>query len=224
MISLSECNQWTARRWQERKGILRAELTFDDKNRNPLPKSTNVLSVFRGNTHLVRMKALYVRALAGGLLFVSGCDVLQSARNDLDRLTSSNPFASRPTQAAVPAAKASTTVSPSRPSNAVGAAQKQAAKSEPPEANTPSSSINIIGKSEAEVRDLLGPPVTVEERPPGKIWRYREGRCTLEVQLYPDVETRQFGTLAYEVRSDDNTDEGNRACLAQLRSRTQSHG
>ena len=58
--------------------------------------------------------------------------------------------------------------------------------------------------------------------PPGKRWRYRDGQCTLDVQLYPDVQTKQFGTLAYEVKSDDNTDEGKRVCLAQLQSRAQT--
>ena len=58
--------------------------------------------------------------------------------------------------------------------------------------------------------------------PPAKRWRYRDGQCTLDVQLYPDVQTKQFGTLAYEVKSDDNTDEGKRLCLAQIQSRVQA--
>ena len=61
---------------------------------------------------------------------------------------------------------------------------------------------------------MLGAPTSEEDRPPGKLWRYRDGQCTLVVQLYPDVQTRQFGTLAYEVKSDDNTDEGKRVCTA----------
>ncbi|MCC2690472.1 MAG: hypothetical protein K0S21_3275 [Rhizobiaceae bacterium] len=69
---------------------------------------------------------------------------------------------------------------------------------------------------------MLGAPTSEEDRPPGKRWRYRDGQCTLDVQLYPDVQTKQFGTLAYEVKSDDNTDEGKRVCLAQLQSRAQT--
>ena len=69
---------------------------------------------------------------------------------------------------------------------------------------------------------MLGAPTSVEDRPPGKLWRYRDGQCTLVVQLYPDVQTKQFGTLAYEVKSDDNTDEGKRVCTAQLQSRAQT--
>src|SRR5207247_6405262 len=84
--------------------------------------------------------------------------------------------------------------------------------------------VDFIGKSEGELRTLLGPPTSVEERAPGKTWHYREGQCTVDIQLYPDVQTRQFGTLAYEVKSDDNTDEGKRGCLAQIQSRAQANG
>jgi hypothetical protein len=82
--------------------------------------------------------------------------------------------------------------------------------------------LSLIGKSETELRHVLGAPTSVEDRPPGKRWRYRDGQCTLDVQLYPDVQTKQFGILAYEVKSDDNTDEGKRVCLAQLQSRAQT--
>jgi hypothetical protein len=84
--------------------------------------------------------------------------------------------------------------------------------------------VNLIGKSEGDIRVLLGPPTSEEDRAPGKTWHYRDGQCTLDIQLYPDVQTRQFGTLAYEVKSNDSTDEGKRLCMAQLRSRTQPHG
>jgi hypothetical protein len=69
---------------------------------------------------------------------------------------------------------------------------------------------------------MLGSPTNEEDRPPGKRWRYRDGQCTLDVQLYPDVRTTQFGTLAFEVNSADNTDEGRRLSLAQLQSRVQA--
>src|SRR5204862_8090802 len=81
--------------------------------------------------------------------------------------------------------------------------------------------VNLVGKSEGQVRALLGPPTSVEERAPGKTWHYRDGPCSVDVRLYPDVQTRQFGTLAYEVKSDDNSDEGRRDCLARIRSRAQ---
>jgi len=73
-----------------------------------------------------------------------------------------------------------------------------------------------------ELRAMLGAPTSEEDRPPGKRWRYQDGQCTLDIQLYPDIRTKQFEALAYEVRSYDNTDEGKRVCTAQIRSRAQA--
>jgi hypothetical protein len=82
--------------------------------------------------------------------------------------------------------------------------------------------LNLTGWSEHDIRALLGPPTTEENNAPGKTWRYRDGRCSLDVQLYPDVKTHQYGTLDYEVKSDDNTSEGKRLCMGQFQSRSQS--
>ena len=82
--------------------------------------------------------------------------------------------------------------------------------------------VNLVGLGEQQLRELLGPPASEEERPPGKVWRYGKGGCNLNVSLYPDVQSRKFGTLTYEVKSDDNTDEGKRACLADIQPRGQA--
>jgi hypothetical protein len=108
------------------------------------------------------------------------------------------------------------------------AANKSATTAEPTKQDTArdtanAATINLVGKSESEVRTLLGPPNSEEERAPGKTWHYRDGQCAVDVHLYPDVQTRQFGTLAYEVKSDVNTDEGKRSCLAHLRSRNEAN-
>ena len=66
---------------------------------------------------------------------------------------------------------------------------------------------------------MLGAPTSEEDRSPGKRWRYRDGQCTLIVLLYPDVQTKQFRVLAYQIRSYDSTDEGKRMCTAQMQSR-----
>ena len=66
---------------------------------------------------------------------------------------------------------------------------------------------------------MLGAPTSEEDRPPGKRWRYRDGQCTLDVQLYPDVQTKQFRVLAYQIKSYDSTDEGKRMCTGQMQSR-----
>ena len=186
------------------------------------------LDGFPGKLQLMKKQSLLGQTLVGGLFLLSACDVVQSARNDLNRLTTASPAsASQPSQAAsrakVTPAPKSITNPPAENTGAAKPDPKSDSKEEPPREAAATPSVNLIGKSEGELRALLGPPTTVEERAPGKTWRYRDGQCTLDVQLYPDVQTRQFGTLAYEVKSDDNTDEGNRACLGQLRTRTQ-HG
>ncbi|HKV14801.1 MAG TPA: hypothetical protein VJQ81_07130 [Reyranella sp.] len=181
----------------------------------------------RGKSSKMARKSLCLQTLAIGLLLLSGCDVARSARDDLNRLvssTSSPAPTKRPTArpaSTKPAASASQAASSNQPATTAPTTETAPEPSKDI-ANAPP--VNLIGKSENEVRALFGPPTTVEERAPGKTWRYRKGSCTLDVQLYPDVQTRQFGTLAYEVKSDDNTDEGNRACLAQLRAHGQSGG
>ena len=176
-------------------------------------------------------KSLYHQTLAMGVLLLSGCDVAHNAQRDFSRLVHTNPFAS-PATASAPAQTRSS-VPPRSGTNAKPEAKSDAkpeeSKAEPPQTavavpsppGTTAPAVSLVGKSEGQVRAMLGPPTSVEERAPGKTWHYRDGRCSVDVQLYPDVQTRQFGTLAYEVKSDDNSDEGRRDCLARLRSRAQ---
>lgn len=168
-------------------------------------------------------KSLVKQTLGVGLLlFLTGCDAMQSARNDLARLTSSQstpaPTRSQSPQvsSARPPAKASTAPSPP------GAADKPTATPDSSGNAGSGTAVNLVGKSESEIRSMLGSPSTEEDRAPGKVWRYREGQCTVDVQFFRDVQTHQFGTLGYEVKSDDNSDEGKRVCMAQLRARTQA--
>jgi hypothetical protein len=80
----------------------------------------------------------------------------------------------------------------------------------------------FIGLDEAQLRARFGPPTSEEERAPGKIWRYRQGPCTVALDLYPDVESRVFRALAYEVTSNDGSPEKERHCLAELALRSRN--
>jgi len=181
------------------------------------------------------IRNLITRTVGVGLLLLTGCEAPRNMRDDLVKLTSAQPTA----QKSQPAKSTSTRPRATPPGSATDAAAvappppsdeplvfpaAKAASEEPPArpAAAGSPAFSLTGKSETELRATLGAPTSEEERPPGKLWRYRDGQCTLVVQLYPDVRTKQFGTLAYEVRSDDNTDEGKRVCMAQLQSRTQA--
>ncbi|MGZ5825938.1 MAG: hypothetical protein ACXWIO_08010 [Croceibacterium sp.] len=143
-------------------------------------------------------------------------------RTDFARLTSPQSPSAQPKKAAQPAARPrpSTGTTPVAPEASAPATETASASPTRPSSDAPT--VTLAGKSDNEVRAMLGAPTSEEERPPGKRWRYRDGQCTLDVQLYPDVQTKQFGTLAYEVKSDDNSDEGKRLCLAQFQSRVQA--
>ncbi|UYN96619.1 MAG: hypothetical protein KIT25_06710 [Enhydrobacter sp.] len=156
------------------------------------------------------------------LLLLSGCDVLQSAQADLARLTSSRPAASPAKPSPKPATAPRTTQQGSTKSDVAIPPDPDGASATMAAATSTAAEATPIGRTEGEVRALFGPPHKEEDRSPGKTWHYRDGRCSMDIQFYPDVQTRQFGTLAYEVKSDDNTDEGKRGCLAQFRSRARS--
>jgi hypothetical protein len=163
-------------------------------------------------------KVLRERILAIGLLMLSGCDAAHGSRDDL------NPLAS-PHQPSfgVASATAPSAWPPARTAKPSGTAQpgnNKPATSDPPGGESNETRLLLVGKSESELREMLGSPNYEEDRPPGKLWRYQDGSCTLDIHLFPDVQTHQFGTLSYEVLSHDNSDEGKRRCTAQLKSRT----
>jgi hypothetical protein len=155
------------------------------------------------------------------LLLLSGCEVAQNARSDFARITGSitGTTQSKPVPAFTAGQKAE-----SRMSAKLQDPPKQETPNQPSKDVASATPVTLVGKSAAEVRSLLGPPTSEEDRAPGKAWHYQDGQCTVDVRLYPDVQTRQFSTLSYEVKSNDSTDEGKRLCLAQLRSRAQANG
>ncbi|TXL75714.1 hypothetical protein FHP25_13785 [Vineibacter terrae] len=159
-------------------------------------------------------KCLLPSLVGVNCLMLSACGLPEMLSRPLSKSTAVRPASSSATQRKPPQTGAST-ASVASPKGADPAAGAKGAGSS-------AASVNLIGLGEQELRAKLGPPVTEEERPPGKIWRYRTGGCTLNVSLYPDVQTRKFGTLTYEVKSDDDTDEGKRNCLADLQSRAQA--
>jgi len=169
------------------------------------------------------IRSLMTQTVGVGLLLLTGCDAARSMRDDFSRLTSSQPTAKSQPVKNVASTRPRTTP-PASASTDAPAVAATVASDEPPArpAATGGPALSLAGKSETELRAMLGAPTSEEDRPPGKRWRYRDGQCTLDVQLYPDVQTKQFGTLAYEVKSDDNTDEGKRVCMAQLQSRAQA--
>lgn len=76
----------------------------------------------------------------------------------------------------------------------------------------PPPSVELVGLDETGVQTRLGPPAAVEDRPPGKIWRFRNRNCVLSLALYPEVETRAFRVLSYEVTSDEHNAGAKQLC------------
>jgi hypothetical protein len=77
----------------------------------------------------------------------------------------------------------------------------------------------IIGLDQPEVEARLGSPVIENVDGLTKVLEFRERRCSMELRLYPDVNSRAFRTLSFEVTSDANTPQGVRTCIRRFASR-----
>lgn len=152
--------------------------------------------------------------LGASSVLLSACGFVQDVQQPRQRPAAKSMAVRAPTPATATAGRSA--------SRAVGAKDGGTRETTEEDRKITAPPVRLVGLGEQELRELLGPPAAEEERPPGKVWHYRKGRCTLDVSLYPDVQTRKFGTLTYEVKSDDNTDEGKRICLAELQSRGQA--
>lgn len=80
-----------------------------------------------------------------------------------------------------------------------------------------SGDITLVGLNMQQTRDRLGPPTEEIEQAPAKVWRYRNAQCSLDVAMYPDVQTQVFRVLNYEVKGNDGTEQGRRKCISGLR-------
>jgi len=77
----------------------------------------------------------------------------------------------------------------------------------------------LVGWNESELKTVFGAPASQEDHAPTKQLVYRIKQCTLNVTLYPEVETKQFHALNYEVNSDDGSAKRQQACIAEFTSR-----
>jgi hypothetical protein len=81
----------------------------------------------------------------------------------------------------------------------------------------------IIGRDQPQMAASLGEPVEERERGLGKATEYRDRNCSLEVTLYPEVDTRVYRALAYQVTSDEHTPQSKRACIERFAARVRQH-
>jgi hypothetical protein len=76
--------------------------------------------------------------------------------------------------------------------------------------------LNLVGLDQTQVAKILGPPMAETEKAPGKVWRYWNSRCAVDVSMYLDIQSRAYRVLSYEVTNHDNSAGGRSACLAEL--------
>jgi hypothetical protein len=76
--------------------------------------------------------------------------------------------------------------------------------------------LNLVGLDQTQVAKVLGPPMAETEKAPGKVWRYWNSRCAVDVSMYLDIQSRAYRVLSYEVTNHDNSAGGRSACLAEL--------
>jgi len=157
------------------------------------------------------------------LTALAGCDHLQQSLHELDALATGKgaPGAKPARTPQVTGRKVPKPVPRPATPDTVEPAEASAPDPRPmPESAATSSGdralpeLAVVGLSETQLQSRLGRPVADEPHPPGRIWRYRGDGCTVSLSLYPDVRTKVFRTLAYEVISDDDSTERKRDCLA----------
>jgi hypothetical protein len=102
---------------------------------------------------------------------------------------------------------------------AIGSVRADSASGEPSSVVATPILSRWVGLNERKLVAALGPPTMKEERPPARLTSFRRGSCTLTVTLNPDVETRDFHALDYEVISDANTARRNRECAVEFSGR-----
>jgi hypothetical protein len=75
----------------------------------------------------------------------------------------------------------------------------------------------LVGKSEAQLIDLLGRPADIREEPPANVWRYGSGKsCTVDIFLYFDIANSDFRSLSYKIIPAASRRSTKRRCLAAL--------
>lgn len=150
---------------------------------------TMIADMTRGRTILTR--TLAGATLLSFTLLASAC-TKPVERDDARMATTPEQERSAPTQPAVRPQEAS--IEPKQQTPTTTAAKQPAAEPEPPaEQPAPPAPVytasELMGKSEAEVTELMGAPARVEQRAASTVWVYQGGDCGLDVFFFLDMAT-----------------------------------
>jgi hypothetical protein len=90
----------------------------------------------------------------------------------------------------------------------------------PPEPDTSEAALKspeeVIGLDLAQISRLLGEPAFRTEQPPAKVWSYAGTGCAMRVFVYPDIKSRVFRALTYEIQGTDGSPLAKRRCFTGL--------
>jgi hypothetical protein len=75
---------------------------------------------------------------------------------------------------------------------------------------------DLVGRSEAEVMNLLGTPSEMREESPARIWEYAGNGCSVDVIFYFDLTLRQFRALTYRVEPEGQPEQAQKSCLGGI--------
>jgi outer membrane biosynthesis protein TonB len=139
-------------------------------------------------------RTFLTRALLGATLLLIA--LLASActkpveRDDARMATTPEQERSAPTQPAVRPQEASVEPKQKTPITAAKQPEEPTPPVEQPAPPAPAHTVSeLMGKSEAEVTELMGAPARVEQRAASTVWVYQGGDCGLDVFFFLDMAT-----------------------------------
>ena len=146
---------------------------------------------------MTRGRTILARALTGATLLL--ITLLASActkpveRDDARMATTPEQERSAPTQPAVRPQEASVEPKQKTPTTAAKQPAEPTPPVEEPAPPAPPAPVytasELMGKSEAEVTELMGAPARVEQRAASTVWVYQGGDCGLDVFFFLDMAT-----------------------------------
>jgi hypothetical protein len=85
------------------------------------------------------------------------------------------------------------------------------------EAPPPEASEELVGLDGKRAIELLGSPMTTEDRAPASVWHYKSSRCGLELVFYMEMRTGLMRTLHYDFKSGAGNAAQRQACVIAIR-------
>ena len=119
---------------------------------------------------------------------------------------------------------------PRKPSGTGKSSAAASAEQDQSGAGIPSASIpkppvdmdTLAGVDRLQLESILGPADEVRDQPPGEVWIYREGGCSVELYLFPQISASQYAVLGHKFLPSSLPEEERTACLTKLASRTRA--